>query len=380
MKRYATKPRQHWQTSLERLGFGYHSIDGDYWQENAYYEFSEHQIEQIEQATETLHAMCLQAAAHIIKHGDYARLGINDTQARLIEQSFTTQQPCLYGRFDLCYDGKNPPKLLEYNADTPTTLFETSVVQWHWLKERSALRGADQFNSIHERLMVAWKHLAQEQGWRHIHFSADGSHIEDFTTCLYLQDTAIQAGLETSFIDLQDIGHDGVGFVDMYGAPIQVMFKLYPWEWLSDDGFACHLPTATTQWLEPAWKLLLSNKAILCVLWELFTGHPYLLPCYFDDKKLAGRFAKKPFFSREGLNITLVDGESRQSTTGDYGAEGYVYQALHPLPAFTNNHGNRVHALIGSWVVEHSACGMSVREDGSLITQDTSLFVPHIFY
>jgi glutathionylspermidine synthase len=36
----------------------------------------------------------------------------------------------LYGRFDLAYRGDGPPKLLEYNADTPTALFEAAVVQW----------------------------------------------------------------------------------------------------------------------------------------------------------------------------------------------------------------------------------------------------------
>ena len=380
MRRHATTPRQYWQASLERLGFDYHSVDGNYWQEDAYYEFRERQIEEIEQATQVLHAMCVQAVAHVVRQGDYDRLGFSDKQARLIEQSFTTKQPCLYGRFDLCYDGKSPPKLLEYNADTPTSLFEASVAQWYWLKERSAFIGADQFNSIHERLMAAWKNLAQEQRWECIHFSADSAHSEDFITCRYLQDTALQAGVATEFIDLQDIGYDGSDFVDLQGVPIQAMFKLYPWEWLSTDAFARHLPDSQTQWLEPAWKLLLSNKAILCVLWELFEGHPNLLPCYFEMDKLAGRFVKKPLLSREGANISLTDGVYHETTAGDYGAEGYVYQALCPLPAFLDNQGKTVYTLVGSWVIEHSACGMGIREDNSLITQDTSLFVPHIFY
>ena len=61
------------------------------------------------------------------------------------------------------FDGTGPAKLLEYNADTPTSMFEAAVFQWTWLEqaiERNIIpKRADQFNSIHERLIEAWKKL-----------------------------------------------------------------------------------------------------------------------------------------------------------------------------------------------------------------------------
>ena len=155
MKRIDVAPRPNWQDEMLRIGFDYHSVDGNYWQEDACYVFSEAQIDEIERVTEELHKMYFAATRHVVQTGDYARLGVNDVAAALIESSFKSQEPTLYGRFDLCYDGTNTPKMYEYNADTPTSLFEGSVAQWYWLQAQSGELGdADQFNSIHERLMV----------------------------------------------------------------------------------------------------------------------------------------------------------------------------------------------------------------------------------
>lgn len=421
MKRVFVQPRPDWQERLDKIGFYYHSIDGNYWQENACYVFNLAQIETIEAVTQTLHDMCLQACSKIIKEGDYQRLGLNDLQATLIEQSWQRQDPTLYGRFDLCYDGINPPKLYEYNADTPTSLFESSVAQWYWLKEQQPHilpADADQFNSIHERLLVQWKVIAQHYSHAHgldkklagkltsltdklpfgekinqtinwydllLHFTAVGDCEEDFITCRYLQDTAIQAGLTTEFVDINDIGWENNAqcFVDAQGDKITNLFKLYPWEFLTAEDFANHLTQTKVNWIEPTWKMLLSNKAILPILWEMFPHHPNLLPCYFSAQDLAkqgiNNFVKKPIFSREGANISLTLEGYSEHTAGDYGAEGYVYQACHPLPKFSNHLGEDRYTLVGSWIVGNCAAGIGIREDFSLITKDTSLFVPHLF-
>lgn len=419
MKRSAVTPRPNWQDRLDKIGFYYHSIDGNYWQENACYVFNLAQVETIETATQILHEMYLQVASDVVRSGDYARLGIDDMTAGLIETSWWAQAPTLYGRFDLCYNGQGEPKLLEYNADTPTSLVEASVVQWYWLKEQQPNilpAHADQFNSIHERLLLQWKAIAnhysqahtldkkianklttfteklpfaetlnQQINWYnfHLHLAAMGDSEEDFITCRYVQDTAIQAGLATHFVDIGDIGWDTEKrqFVDEKFAPIMHIFKLYPWEWLVKDEFGPSLPHSTTHWIEPAWKLLLSNKALLPLLWQTFPNHPNLLPAYFeqDKHKLGQSYVKKPFFSREGANVTLMNGNSVLDTRGEYGAEGFVYQACQPLPQFINQLGQPMYTLVGSWIVGHNAAGMGIREDYSLITKDTSLFVPHIF-
>lgn len=193
-------------------------------------------------------------------------------------------------------------------------------------------------------------------------------------TVAYLRDTASQAGLKTSYIDVEQIGWDTKKrqFVDMDEQPIEVIFKLYPWEWLIHEEFAPHLLEAPTSWLEAPWKMLLSNKAILTVLYEMYPGSPYLLEASLQP--LTGSFVQKPLLGREGANVTVVqDGQVMASTEGEY--EGpYVYQRRHCMPTF----GGR-YPVIGSWMVNGYACGMGIREDTRPITQNTSRFVPHIF-
>lgn len=382
MKRINVAPRPDWQSEMARIGFNYHSIDGNYWQEDACYVFTESQIDLLEDATNTLHHMYVQAVAHVVKTGDYARLGIDDIAAKQIEDSFGRQAPSLYGRFDLCFDGINPPKLYEYNADTPTALFEASVAQWYWLQAQGGiLRGADQFNNIHERLLVEFESLKPMLGYDTLYLTAVSDSIEDLTTTQYLQDVAIQAGLQTDYIDIGNIGYrmsDGQ-FTDLNDNIIRHLFKLYPWEWLLAEEFGQHIASSNIHLIEPAYKLLMSNKALLTVLWEMFPNHPNLLAASLNPNDISTNVVKKPFFSREGANISLTHANQTLSTHGQYGQEGYIYQEPKPLPKFSNNQGQDVFAVIGSWIVGHSAAGIGIREDSTLITKDTSLFVPHAF-
>ncbi len=134
--------------------------------------------------------------------------------------------------------------------------------------------------------------------------------------------------------------------------------------------------TSYTALLEPPWKAILSNKGILPLLWEMEPGHPNLLPAYFADDPRAAElvsYAKKPLYSREGANIELRQaGHVIDTATGPYGSDGYIVQALAPLPKFGANH-----AVIGSWVVAGKAAGLGMREDVSAITKNTSRFLPH---
>ncbi|MPX18464.1 glutathionylspermidine synthase [Moraxella catarrhalis] len=382
MKRITVAPRPDWQSEMARIGFNYHSIDGNYWQEDACYVFTESQIDLLEDATNALHHMYVQAVAHVVKTGDYARLGIDDIAAKQIEDSFGRQAPSLYGRFDLCFDGINPPKLYEYNADTPTALFEASVAQWYWLQAQGGiLRGADQFNNIHERLLVEFESLKPMLAHDTLYLTAVSDSIEDLTTTQYLQDVAIQAGLQTDYIDIGNIGYrmSDSQFTDLNDNIIRHLFKLYPWEWLLAEEFGQYIASSNIHLIEPAYKLLMSNKALLTILWEMFPNHPNLLAASLNPNDISTNVVKKPFFSREGANISLTHANQTLSTHGQYGQEGYVYQESKPLPKFSNNQGQDVFAVIGSWIVGHSAAGIGIREDSTLITKDTSLFVPHAF-
>ena len=376
--------------TAEQNGFDFHTIDGErYWDERAYYAFTLEQIERdVEAPTAELEGMCRELVARTIADERMMKiLRIPVPYWNWLATSFKRGDPSLYGRFDLRYDGQGPAKLLEYNADTPTAVFETAVFQWQWLEDAIARRivpkDADQFNSLHERLIEGWTAIGQGKrragdGARRLHLAGTTDIPEDLGTLRYLEDCARQAGLDTTLFPIEAIGRSRHGgFVDEHDQPIELMFKLYPWEWMMREAFGPSLPGAPTQFVEPPWKAILSNKGILPLLWALFPRHPNLLPAYFDndDKAatLGNSYARKPLYSREGANVELVvSGQAVDQDTGPYGAEGFIRQAIAPLPRFDGNH-----TVIGSWYAAGQPCGLSVREDASPITKNTSRFVPH---
>lgn len=373
MKREQRAPRADWQRKVEEVGFHFHTMDGTYWDEGACYRFSAAEVDKLELATGELQARCIDAVGRVIERGDYGRFRIPEAFHALIERSWGDDEKSLYGRFDLSWDGSGEPRMLEYNADTPTALLEASVVQWYWLQE--VFPGADQFNSIHERLIARWQDMrGQLPADGRVYFACDAGSPEDQGNLDYLRDTAMQAGLDARAIDIARVGWDGRRFVDEAGELIAALFKLYPWEWMVREEFGRHLLKATTRVIEPAWKMLLSNKAILPVLWEMFPGHPNLLEASFEPGRFASEFVRKPIYSREGANVSITAGGATLESPGEYGEEGFVWQAYHPIARFGEHH-----AVIGSWIVGEEPAGIGIREDASPITRNSSRFVPHYF-
>lgn len=375
MRRISSNPRTHWQNRVEEAGLLWHSGEQPYWNESAFYEFTAKEVDLLEYATNELAEMSLAAAQHILDTKSWTRMGIPENAAELINQSWESEPPSLYGRFDFAYDGVHPPKLLEYNADTPTSLLEAAAVQWYWLED--TFPKANQFNSIHERLIARWGELEPDLPGRRIDFCSMDD-VEDGMTITYLLDTAQQAGLTASMFPIEEIGWDGNAFVGPDGQPLGALFKLYPWEWMVREEFGKHLGAEGAVWIEPAWKMLLSNKGILPVLWELYPGHPNLLPASFGDPGAMASWVKKPLLGREGANITLHDGGQEIETEGDYGDEGFIYQEMAPVKRFDG-----MCPVIGSWVIGHeegaAAGGLGIRESTERIITNTSQFVPHLF-
>ncbi|MET8862521.1 glutathionylspermidine synthase family protein [Nonomuraea sp. NPDC004580] len=377
MRREHAAPRDGWEKTIEGQGLAYHraahpaGLSRPYWDESVHYVFSMDEVEELERQVEELHEMCLHAAAHVVETGRFADFAIPEWAWEDVARSWERRDDHLYARFDLRYDGTGPAKLLEYNADTPTSLVESSVVQWFWLQD--VFPGDDQWNSVHERLIDRWRELRLPSGPAHFAFTSADETGEEAMTVAYLQETAEQAGLATVAVAMEDIGWDALNrtFVDTEGRVMRSVFKLYPWEWMLSDEFGRHAVRHAT-WIEPLWKVLLSNKALLAVLWELNPGHPNLLPAYLDGPRDLTSFISKPLLGREGASMRIVTPEGVQETPGQYGREGYVHQGFEALPVFE---GQR--PVLGAWMVADEAAGLGIRETTGYITDDTSSFVPH---
>jgi glutathionylspermidine synthase len=411
MQRIPLTPREDWQQKVESVGLTFHTLENGtpYWDESAAYQFTAAEIDTLEAAGYQLQEMCLAAAQHIIDKKRYAELDIPAVAIEAIEWAWNNEPPALYGRFDLSWAGAQSgqaPKLLEYNADTPTSLLEAAVVQWHWLKDMPQSLVSykpDQFNSIHEKLIAKWKDIDPYLS-KPIYFAAL-DNAEDQLTVTYLRDTAQQAGLDTLQMFLQEIGWNDSqqAFLDPDEHPMFSIFKLYPWEAMLQEEFGPHALATyqSTRWIEPIWKMLLSNKGILPILWQLYPNHELLLEAHFEGATNPGapqpalsapkgpdtgtwvsapppnnmtNYVRKPLISREGANITLIrDNATVVTTEGPYRGR-QIIQALAPDAIFDNRH-----AVLGLWMIDQDCCGMGVRESFSPITGNLSSFVPHFF-
>ncbi|HYF22185.1 MAG TPA: glutathionylspermidine synthase family protein [Caulobacteraceae bacterium] len=387
MRRVRIDARPDWREKVENLGLWWHTTEDGrtYWDESAYWAFDLEEVERIEAATAELYDMVLKAVGRVIDRGELPAFGYSGHSAALIERSWAQRdwEPTLYGRFDLAYDGRDL-KLLELNGDTPTSLLEAAVAQWFWLQER--FPGQDQFNSIHEKLIDALALFAQHGGkGAPLHMTSVSPHPEDEGTVGYIAACAVEAGLDAVWVPVEGIGwregRQGGGFVDLDDRPITALFKLYPWEWLLDETFGERLAgevlSGRLRLIEPAWKMVASNKRLLVTLKEMFPASDLLLDAtVFRDEAQGwtGGYVKKPVHGREGANASIVEqGVEIASRGGAYDDDLSVFQQRASLAQADGNW-----AVIGSWIVNRQACGMGVRESEGPITDNTARFVPHL--
>jgi glutathionylspermidine synthase len=362
MHRISSAPRAGWQDIVREQASEFAGTDAPEalgkWDEAACYVLSLREVLRLEAITEELHAMCLAAARHVVTNSRYTEFGIPAWAAPGLRRSVAAQAPSLYGCLDLWYDGTSQPKLLEYHPDSLPGLVETAIVQWYWLDQVSPEQ--DQWNQLHERLVTGWQALAPRLTDKTVHFGwSDLDTVgTDRMTVGYLAETARQAGLATVPLPMRSIGWDGERFVDHQGEPIATCFKLYPWTWMIREPYGQYALADATQitWLEPAWKLLLASPALHALLWELYPGHPNLLPAFLDSPH----------------DLTDYDAVALAGTSG------YCYRATNPLPQFDGQH-----VALTSWVVtdldgKGRAAGAGFRESVGPTMAGYARFVPHV--
>jgi len=376
---------------LESLGFVWHT-DSD---ESSYISdelvvLSEKEAEAYYEATNTLYDMYVEAAEHVIEHNLFHEIGIPFNLIDVIKESWENDVHWhLYGRFDLAggVDGK-PIKLLEFNADTPTALFETSIIQWAMLKQNN-LEEESQFNGLYEALVDNFKRLVileedvssfeeRYDGWKFLFTSVRGNSEEENTVRL-LQHIANEAGYETEFAFMDDVEFDEEEGISYQNENYELWFKLIPWEdiALEESDLAMILKNIIANQkailFNPAYTLLFQNKGLLKILWDLYPNHPLLLESSFEPLE-GQKQVKKPVFGREGGSISILDedGDVIEHVDDDYDNHKMIYQAYTELP--TDTKGDSYQAGV---FYAYEACGLGFRKGGKIL-DNMSKFVGHI--
>lgn len=376
--------------TLEELGFTWHTdSDGTHYVADELVTITSDEAEAYYFAANTLYDMYVEAAEHVIKNDLFFELGIPFNLIESIKKSWENDVHWhIYGRFDLAggIDGA-PIKLIEFNADTPTGLYESAVLQWALLKHNQ-MDEARQFNDIYQAIEANFKRLitlfdepdnfdSLYDGWKILFSSAEGNDEEEVTTRL-LRQIATDAGFATGFEFLQDVQFDTEEIADSQGNPYEYWFKLYPWEDIGTDepDLAVLLNTIMSNQkaiiLNPAYTLLFQSKGMMKILCDLFPDSPYLLKTSFEP--LEGAYVEKRMFGREGANTKIVDasGAVIAQTEGPYGNYKPVYQEFMEFPK--DSRGDHYQAGV---FFAYEACGVGFRKGGKVL-DNMSKFVGHV--
>ncbi|MBQ3167948.1 glutathionylspermidine synthase family protein [Campylobacter sp.] len=376
---------------LESIGFGWHTdLDGSRYISNELVSITQDEAEAFYEATNELYDMYVAAAEYVINNDLFHELGIPFNLVDIIKASWENDVHWhLYGRFDLAggVDGK-PIKLIEFNADTPTSLFETAIIQWAMLKFNN-LDEAAQFNDVYEALVENFKRLITleedtsrfdeyYEGWK-ILFSSIAGSSEDENTTRLLEAAARDAGFECDFAFVDEVSFDDENGIFWNGQNWEYWFKLIPWEMIAIDESDLALiikniiKNQKAIILNPAYTLLFQSKGIMKILWDLYPNHPLLLESSFEPLN-GKKQVKKPFLAREGANVSIInsDGSIEIQNDGEYANGKFLYQEFADFAKDEN--GNSYQA---GMFFAFEGCALGFRK-GKDIIDNYSKFVGHI--
>ncbi|MFA7070471.1 MAG: glutathionylspermidine synthase family protein [Sulfurimonas sp.] len=375
---------------LEELGLTWHTdSDGSSYVSDELIVISAGEAEAYYEAANSIYDMFVEAAEYVIENDLFFELGIPFNLVDAIKKSWENDVHWhIYGRFDFAggLDGKGI-KLLEFNADTPTALFETALLQWAMLKENN-LDEESQFNNAYEAIRENFKRLITlhddtaefekyYDGWKILFSSVEGNDEEEATVKLLMQ-MASDAGFNTHFEYINNVRFSEDGIFDSEDYEYEYWFKLYPWEDIAiEEGELSTILTSIMQnqkaiILNPAYTLLFQSKGMLKILYDLFPDSPYLLKTSFEP--LDVKCVSKPVFGREGANISIQDGDGNilTSTSGVYDNYKKVFQEYVEL-----NSDNKNNFYQAGVFFAYEGCALGFRRGGEIL-DNMSKFVGHI--
>jgi glutathionylspermidine synthase len=375
---------------LEQIGFFWHT-DPD---ETAYVaseivDITPNEADAYYEAVNELYEMFVEAGEYVIENDLLHEIGIPFNLIDAVKMSWDNDVNWhLYGRFDLAggVDGK-PIKLIEFNADTPTALFETAILQWAILKYNN-MEETHQFNDVYEAIRDNFKRVIvldgdindfeqNYEGWK-ILFSSVKDNEEEESTVKLLQTIAEDAGFITEFAYMEDVEFDANEGVFYNNINYEYWFKLFPWEDIAiEESDLARLMTQIMDnqkaiFLNPAYTLMFQSKAFMKILWDLYPNHPLLLETSFEPLKGIAQVEKK-IFGREGANTIIVDKNEKiiEERDGEYGEFPSIFQEYVELPK--DSKGDSYQAGV---FFAYEGCGLGFRR-GGLILDNYSKFVGH---
>ncbi|MBF0516949.1 MAG: glutathionylspermidine synthase family protein [Nitrospirae bacterium] len=343
-------------------------------------------------AAEELYDMFIHAAEFAIENRLYHQLDIDESLIAMIEHTWQNERHFhLLGRFDFAggIDGI-PIKLIEFNADTPSLIFETAVIQWMSLKHNK-LDETMQYNSLYETLRESFVRLKAlnpdfEADCRAVPralLSCLAGFPEDENTTRLIEEAAFEAGFITDFEFVDKVFFSNTGGISLQDGQrhyrYDYWFKNLPYEFISlyepdpaaipSDCLINYQAVLTN----PPYALVFQSKGLLKILWDMYRGHPLLLETSLAP--LPGKsYVEKKTLGREGQNVSIFDksGRAVSSNGGEYDRYKSIYQEYARFPE--DSEGRLYQASV---FYSYQPCGLGFRREHGII-HNNSQFAGHI--
>lgn len=363
----------------------------DYWS-NDFVRVTSSELRAFKTASDNLQTLAFKAVRHVAKQNLWSQLSVPDYCIPLLEYSIAKEMDMhLIGRFDFSggIDGV-PIKMLEYNADTCSLIPESAILQTvHARQESRSLNNAEPFNDLAGSMARRFQEILalNKDKTANLLLSTLG-HMEDRLNCDLIALGAKKAG----FQDTQSIALEGIIFSPEEGIFVtegrdeyrryDFFYKFIPWEFIAfEEPDLWELLDPIVQKglatvLNPAFAMLLQNKALMQVMYELEPNNPYLLKTTaFASDFPRGNYVRKPQYGRMGENIAYFENSSEAvyETEGDYGDYEPVFQALADF-----NIDSEEHRYQPSTFYTGEASGLCFRRQDDLIIDDDAEYVASI--
>lgn len=370
------------------------------------YIISEEFRKEISIATEKLGKVFSKTVTYVQNCHDqiFEMLGIPKEAHEAIRNAVFSDIVTTVGRFDFALTQEGL-KMLEFNADTPTSIVEAFYVN----NEACQFFGLDNPNHMLDlNIETAFlKILRQYQKLGYstdtIVFSALGWHDEDRVTTEFLLQ---KSGLNGKFIPLEDLRvyEDRLCYWENGPQPIDVWYRLHALEKLAEEKDSDGYPTGAhvidlvarkkLALINPPSAFIAQTKALQALIWNLHemkefyteqeheTISKYMLPTYMENNFLGVHsFVVKPVYGREGGAVSLFTADGTLITSDkeeSYWDQPMIYQQkaeLEEIEVNTLNGAFKGRGLWGSFLIGGHSSGICLRV-GELITGNLSYYLP----
>lgn len=361
------------------------------WDESSAYLMSRDDVDEIVSAISSVVSMAREAADFLLD-GEWGTFGMSNEIFELVRNSFDSRETEFFTRYDFAYTADGSLKLVGIEPDSPRYLVETAHTQRTWLFDMFGNKVKNhkvtQLNSIPEMILEAFKEFKNNDKNLHV-FTSSLERGEDSISSSYIKGLARTCGLNVSGHRMKDLIWDKFSnvWVDEKGDEVTSFYKHYPWELImsspSSKNFIEHYEDFK-QTLDPLWKIIMSNRAVLPAMYHLFPDSKILSPAKLDDVTGIGEdYVMSPVLLSSSRNeMGVLKGRAFTSwgeNMKDLSNQPTIaYRKLDMPKRYRDASGGYRFTFLSVFTVGGSLAGIGVRESRLPLLGAHSTFKPHV--